>query len=120
MSQGEGEDSIFTLKEKQIVSPGTWKLITTIQRGENGIPISRVCETYAVTRNGNLCTSRIEGYGTDYARETLSTPGTVFFRRRTEPPPYSIHSTASWPRESVMTVLPARTGLRAESKVARF
>ena len=70
MSQGEGEDSIFTLKEKQIVSPGTWKLITTIQRGENGIPISRVCETYAVTRNGNLCTSRIEGYGTDYARET--------------------------------------------------
>ena len=70
MSQGEGEDSIFTLKEKQIVSPGTWKLITTIQRGENGIPISRVCETYAVTRNGNLYTSRIEGYGTDYARET--------------------------------------------------
>jgi RHS repeat-associated protein len=70
MSQGEGEDSIFTLKEKQIVFPGTWKLITTIQRGENGIPISRVCETYAVTRNGNLCTSRIEGYGTDYARET--------------------------------------------------
>lgn len=38
--------------------------------GENGAPISRVCETYAVTRNGNLCTSRIEGYGTDYARET--------------------------------------------------
>lgn len=70
MAQGEGEDAIFTLKEKQIVSPGTWKLITTIQRGENGAPISRVCETYAVTRNGNLCTSRIEGYGTDYARET--------------------------------------------------
>ena len=70
MAQGEGEDAIFTLKEKQIVSSGTWKLITTIQRGENGAPISRVCETYAVTRNGNLCTSRIEGYGTDYARET--------------------------------------------------
>ncbi|QWP39111.1 hypothetical protein J5W48_00230 [Akkermansia muciniphila] len=33
MAQGEGEDAIFTLKEKQIVSSGTWKLITTIQRG---------------------------------------------------------------------------------------
>ncbi|WP_302014562.1 RHS repeat-associated core domain-containing protein [uncultured Akkermansia sp.] len=70
MSQGEGEDAIYILKEKQTVSVDTWKLITTIQRGENGTPISRVCETFAVTRNGNLCTSRVEGYGTDYARET--------------------------------------------------
>lgn len=70
MAQGEGDDAVYTLKEKQIVSPDTWKLVTTIQRGEYGTPISRVCETYAVTRNGNLCTSRIEGYGTDYSRET--------------------------------------------------
>ena len=70
MAQGEGEDAVYTLKEKQVISPDAWKLITTIQRGENGAPISRVCETYAVTRNGNLCTSRIEGYGTAYARET--------------------------------------------------
>lgn len=70
MAQGEGDDAVYTLKEKQVVSPDTWKLITTIQRGEHGTPISRVCETYAVTRNGNLCMSRIEGYGTPYARET--------------------------------------------------
>lgn len=70
MAQGEGEDAVYTLKEKQVISPDTWKLVTTIQRGEHGTPISRVCETYAVTRNGNLCTSRIEGYGTAYARET--------------------------------------------------
>lgn len=70
MAQGEGDDAVYTLKEKQVISPDTWKLVTTIQRGEHGTPISRVCETYAVTRNGNLCTSRIEGYGTDYARET--------------------------------------------------
>ena len=41
-----------------------------MQRGENGTPISRVCETYEQGRSGNLCTSRIEAYGTDYARET--------------------------------------------------
>ncbi len=70
MSQGEGEDAVYTLKEKQTLSADAWKLVTTIRRGESGSPISRVCETFAVTRNGNLCTSRIEGYGTDYARET--------------------------------------------------
>lgn len=70
MSQGEGEDAIYTLREKQTVTPTLWKLITTVQRGENGSPISRVCETYEQTSKGNLCTSRIEAYGTDYARET--------------------------------------------------
>ena len=70
MSQGEGEDSIFTIRERQEVSSGIWKLFTTVQRGENGTPISRVCETYEQGRSGNLCTSRIEAYGTDYARET--------------------------------------------------
>lgn len=70
MSQGEGEDAIYTIREKQAVSLGLWKLITTVQRGENGTPISRVCETYEQGRSGNLCTSRIEAYGTDYARET--------------------------------------------------
>ncbi|WP_343020265.1 RHS repeat-associated core domain-containing protein [Akkermansia muciniphila] len=70
MSQGEGEDSIFTIRERQEVSSGIWKLFTTVQRGENGAPISRVCETYEQGRSGNLCTSRIEAYGTDYARET--------------------------------------------------
>lgn len=29
-----------------------------------------MCETYEQTSKGNLCTSRIEAYGTDYARET--------------------------------------------------
>lgn len=29
-----------------------------------------MCETYEQGRSGNLCTSRIEAYGTDYARET--------------------------------------------------
>lgn len=70
MSQGEGEDAIYTLREKQAVTSTLWKLITTVQRGENGTPISRVCETYEQTSKGNLCTSRIEAYGTDYARET--------------------------------------------------
>ena len=70
MSQGEGEDAIYTLREKQAVTSTTWKLITTVQRGETGTPISRVCETYEQTSKGNLCTSRIEAYGTDYARET--------------------------------------------------
>ena len=70
MSQGEGEDAIYTLREKQTVTPTLWKLITTVQRGENGSPISRVCETYEQTSKGNLCTSRVEAYGTDYARET--------------------------------------------------
>lgn len=70
MSQGEGEDAIYTIREKQTVSFGRWKLITTVQRGENGTPISRVCESYEEGRNGNLCTSRIEAYETDYARET--------------------------------------------------
>ena len=70
MSQGEGEDSIFTIRERQEVSSGIWQLFTTVQRGENGTPISRVCETYEQGRSGNLCTSRIEAYGTDYARET--------------------------------------------------
>lgn len=70
MSQGEGEDAIYTIREKQAVSFGLWKLITTVQRGENGTPISRMCETYEQGRSGNLCTSRIEAYGTDYARET--------------------------------------------------
>ena len=70
MSQGEEEDAIYTLREKQTVTSTTWKLITTVQRGETGTPISRVCETYEQTSKGNLCTSRIEAYGTDYARET--------------------------------------------------
>ena len=70
MSQGEGEDAIYTIRERQEVSSGIWKLFTTVQRGENGAPISRVCETYEQGRSGNLCTSRIEAYGTDYARET--------------------------------------------------
>ncbi|MEG1601780.1 hypothetical protein, partial [Citrobacter sp.] len=70
MSQGEGEDAVYTLKRKEVVSSDTWKLITTIQRGENGIPVSCVCETWRITGKGNLCTSRIEGYGTDHARET--------------------------------------------------
>ena len=46
MSQGEGEDAIYTIRERQEVSSGIWKLFTTVQRGENGAPISRVCETY--------------------------------------------------------------------------
>lgn len=70
MSQGEGEDAVYTLKSKEIVSSDTWKLITTIQRGETGTPVSCVCETWRITGKGNLCTSRIEGYGTDYTRET--------------------------------------------------
>lgn len=70
MSQGEGEDAVYTLKSKQTVSFDTWKLITTIQRGENGTPVSCVCETWRITSKGNLCSSRIEGYGADYARET--------------------------------------------------
>ncbi|MCD8062812.1 MAG: RHS repeat-associated core domain-containing protein [Akkermansiaceae bacterium] len=70
MSQGDGEDSIYTIREKRSEGANVWKLITTVQRGENGTPISRVCETYEQGRHGNLCTSRIEAYGTDYARET--------------------------------------------------
>lgn len=70
MSQGEGEEAIYTLREKRNISFSQWELITTIQRGENGDPISRVCENYSQTSQGNLCTSRIEAYGTSYARET--------------------------------------------------
>ena len=39
MSQGEGEDAIYTIRERQEVSSGIWKLFTTVQRGENGAPI---------------------------------------------------------------------------------
>ena len=31
MSQGEGEDAIYTIRERQEVSSGTWKLFTTVQ-----------------------------------------------------------------------------------------
>ena len=70
MSRGLGEDAIYTLSEKQVISDNQFKLITTVQRGEYGTPVSCVCETYIIGRSGHLCISRIEGYGTDYALET--------------------------------------------------
>lgn len=70
MSQGEGADAIHTIREKRAIGIDRWQLITSVRLGEDGDPISRVCETYDQTPRGNLCSSRIEAYGTADARET--------------------------------------------------
>ena len=68
--RGEGEDAVYTLAERTALSTSGWQLITRVQRGENGTPVSCICETWQSSSSGYLCMSRTEGYGTDYARET--------------------------------------------------
>lgn len=70
MARGTGDDAIYTLAEKQDITATGYKLITTVQRGAAGTPVSCLCETYTIGKTGQLCTSRIEGYGSDTPMET--------------------------------------------------
>lgn len=71
MSQGTGDEEIFTIREKTVLSDEQWQLVTTVKRGNTGAPASCVCELYQMTGQGNLCVSRTEGHGTALARTTL-------------------------------------------------
>lgn len=68
MSQGEGEEAIMKLRERNTLSEDEWELITRIKKGNAGEVISSTYEKFKTTPVGNLCLSRIKGYESSCAQ----------------------------------------------------
>ncbi len=66
---GEGEDIITETREKSLIADSdNYQIVTT--RSQGGVVASRVAEVFSSTAHGELCLSRTEAYGTDYAQTT--------------------------------------------------
>lgn len=59
MSKGTGEDEIITLREKKPLGIGKYKIVTTVKRGMNGVPVSQTEETFTSTDEGTLKGSKL-------------------------------------------------------------
>ena len=76
LTTGVGEEAVTQTQERSELEAGVangmlgvWQLVTSYAKG--GIMAARTCEIYQTTPVGNLCLTRVEGYGSD-AEQTTS------------------------------------------------
>ena len=70
LTTGVGEEAVTQTQERSELEAGTsdgmlgvWQLITSYAKG--GVVAARTCDIYQTTPVGNLCLTRVEGYGSD-------------------------------------------------------
>ncbi len=69
IATGEGDDIITETRTKETIEGSdNYRIITTLSKG--GVVASCVAEVFSSTIQGELCLSRTEAYGTDYAQTT--------------------------------------------------
>ncbi len=73
MTQGSGEETAHTLRERIDHEDGTWTIVTRIRTGAEGADASCTAETWRNSPYGPQRLSRTEGHGSTAALTTLYT-----------------------------------------------
>ena len=63
MIQGEGDEAVHVLRERTENQDQSWTIVTRMQSGAEGTPVSVTAETWRNSAYGPQCLSRTNGYG---------------------------------------------------------